>query len=126
RPSRPIHSTTHGGKAHDPPVRLQVHAPRTPHVARRCRPLRARHRITPHHMGARLRRRTQDRIEGKRMALTIYGQLEQGTDEWLEARAGILTASTIGQLITAKTIKPAMNDRSRGLCQTLIAERITC
>ena len=59
------------------------------------------------------------------MALTIYDQLEQGTPEWLEARAGILTASTIGQLITAKTIKPAMNDRSRGLCQTLIAERIT-
>lgn len=59
------------------------------------------------------------------MTLTIYDQLEQGTDEWLQARAGILTASTIGQLITAKTIKPAMNDRSRGLCQTLIAERIT-
>ena len=59
------------------------------------------------------------------MALTIYDQLEQGTDEWLQARAGILTASTIGQLITAKTIRPAMNDRSRGLCQTLIAERIT-
>ena len=59
------------------------------------------------------------------MALTIYEHLEQGTPEWLQARAGILTASTIGQLITAKTIKPAMNDRSRGLCQTLIAERIT-
>ena len=59
------------------------------------------------------------------MALTIYEHLEQGTPEWLEARTGILTASTIGQLITAKTIKPAMNDRSRGLCQTLIAERIT-
>ena len=59
------------------------------------------------------------------MALTIYEHLEQGTPEWLEARAGILTASTIGQLITAKTIRPAMNDRSRGLCQTLIAERIT-
>ena len=59
------------------------------------------------------------------MALTIYDQLEQGGTAWLEARAGILTASTIGQLITAKTIKPAMNDRSRGLCQTLIAERIT-
>ena len=59
------------------------------------------------------------------MALTIYEHLEQGTPEWLEARAGILTASTIGQLITAKTIKPAMNDRSRGLCQALIAERIT-
>ena len=59
------------------------------------------------------------------MTLTIYDQLEQGSTEWLEARAGILTASTIGQLITAKTIKPAMNDRSRGLCQTLIAERTT-
>ena len=59
------------------------------------------------------------------MTLTIFDQLEQGSTEWLEARAGILTASTIGQLITAKTIKPAMNDRSRGLCQTLIAERIT-
>ena len=59
------------------------------------------------------------------MALTIYDQLDQGSDSWLQARAGILTASTIGQLITAKTIKPAMNDRSRGLCQTLIAERIT-
>ena len=59
------------------------------------------------------------------MTLTIYDALEQGTPEWLEARAGIVTASTIGQLITAKTIKPAMNDRSRGLCQTLIAERIT-
>ena len=59
------------------------------------------------------------------MTLTIFDQLEQGSDRWLEARAGILTASTIGQLITAKTIKPAMNDRSRGLCQTLIAERIT-
>ena len=59
------------------------------------------------------------------MTLTIYDALEQGTPEWLQARAGILTASAIGQLITAKTIKPAMNDRSRGLCQTLIAERIT-
>ena len=59
------------------------------------------------------------------MAVTIFDTLEQGSAEWLQARAGILTASTIGQLITAKTIKPAMNDRSRGLCQTLIAERIT-
>ena len=59
------------------------------------------------------------------MTLTYFGDLVQTSPAWLEARAGILTASTIGQLITAKTIKPAMNDRSRGLCQTLIAERIT-
>ena len=59
------------------------------------------------------------------MTLTVYDQLEQGSKEWLAARAGILTASTVGQVITAKTIKPALNGRSSGLCQTLIAERIT-
>ena len=59
------------------------------------------------------------------MTLTIYDQLEQGGTEWLQARAGILTASTIGQLITDKTVKPANNDRARGRHATLIAERIT-
>lgn len=59
------------------------------------------------------------------MTLTIFDQLEQGTDEWLEARRGIVTASTIGQLITDKAVKPAQNDRARGLHATLIAERIT-
>lgn len=59
------------------------------------------------------------------MTLTIFDQLEQGGTEWLQARAGIVTASTIGQLITDKTVKPAQNDRARGLHATLIAERIT-
>lgn len=59
------------------------------------------------------------------MTLTIYDELEQGTEAWLQARAGIVTASTIGQLITAKTVKPAQNDAARGLYATLIAERIT-
>lgn len=59
------------------------------------------------------------------MTLHIYKNIEQGTDEWLEARAGILTASTIGTLITAKTVKPASNDYSRSLTLSLIAERIT-
>ena len=56
------------------------------------------------------------------MALTIYDQLEQGTPEWLEARAGILTASTIGQLITAKTIKPAIDRKSTRLNSSHTAE----
>jgi len=51
--------------------------------------------------------------------------IDQGTDEWDAARRGILTASTIGQLITAKTIKPANNPESRALTATLVAERIT-
>ena len=59
------------------------------------------------------------------MTLHIYEELEQGTDEWLQARCGIVTASVVGQLITAKTIKPAANDYSRALTQTLVAERIT-
>ena len=59
------------------------------------------------------------------MALKIYDQLEQGSDEWLEARRGIVTASTVGQLITPSTVRPANNDKSRALRDTLIAERIT-
>lgn len=58
------------------------------------------------------------------MALTIYDTLEQGTDEWLEARRGIVTASTVGKLLTS-TGKIANNDTSRALAETLITERIT-
>ena len=58
------------------------------------------------------------------MTLTIYDQLEQGTDEWLEARRGIVTASTVGKLLTG-TGKVANNDTSRALIETLALERIT-
>lgn len=58
------------------------------------------------------------------MTLTIYDQLEQGSTEWLEARRGIVTASTVGKLLTS-TGKVASNDTSRALTETLIAERIT-
>lgn len=59
------------------------------------------------------------------MTLTVHDDLIQGTDEWLEQRRGIVTASVVGKLITAKTIKPAANDESRGLTALLVAERIT-
>lgn len=58
------------------------------------------------------------------MTLTIYEDLEQGSDEWLAARAGIVTASVMHQLVTP-TLKVASNDTSRGLTATLAAERIT-
>lgn len=58
------------------------------------------------------------------MTLHIYENLEQGSDDWLQARCGMLTASTIGKLITP-TLKVADNDTSRGLTLTLAAERIT-
>ena len=58
------------------------------------------------------------------MTVTIYRELEQGSDAWLQARCGLLTASTIGRLITP-TLKVADNDTSRTLTHTLAAERIT-
>lgn len=36
------------------------------------------------------------------MSVKTYERLEQGTPEWFEARAGMVTASVVGQLITAK------------------------
>jgi len=59
------------------------------------------------------------------MTLQIFAELEQGTDEWLAARCGIVTASVVGQLITPSTIKPAKNDTARGLTASLAAERLT-
>lgn len=60
------------------------------------------------------------------MTLTIHSELEQGSQEWLDARCGMTTASTVGQLITPKTLKQASSDTARGLIATLAAERITC
>ncbi len=57
--------------------------------------------------------------------LRVYHNVEQGTPEWDDLRRGIVTASTVGQLITTKTIRPANNDISRGLTTLLTAERIT-
>src|SRR5699024_9312897 len=77
----------------------------------------------PRNGGGRVRRhRILDR--GRRVTLTIYDQLEQGTDEWLEARRGIITASTVGKLLTS-TGKVANNDTSRALTETLVAERLS-
>ena len=59
------------------------------------------------------------------MSLIELPELIQGTDEWLEQRRGMVTASVVGQLITAKTLKPASNDYSRALVAQLVAERIT-
>ena len=58
------------------------------------------------------------------MSLTVYESLEQGSPEWLQARAGIVTASTVGKLLTS-TGKVASNDTSRGLTETLALERLT-
>lgn len=58
------------------------------------------------------------------MTLTVFESMEQSSPEWLQARAGIVTASTVGKLLTS-TGKVASNETSRALTETLIAERIT-
>jgi hypothetical protein len=59
------------------------------------------------------------------MSLHTYTDMIQGSDEWLEARRGMVTSSSVGQLITPKTIKPAANTHTRALTAQLVAERIT-
>lgn len=56
--------------------------------------------------------------------LTIHSDLVQGTDEWHQARCGIVTASVAGKLLTP-TLKVADNETARGLILTLTAERLT-
>lgn len=58
------------------------------------------------------------------MTLTVMNDLIQGTDDWLEQRRGIVTASVVGKLLTA-TGRVADNDTSRSVTALLIAERIT-
>lgn len=59
------------------------------------------------------------------MSRLVTYNMEQGSEEWLQARCGVITASVIGQLITPSTLKVANNQPSRSLLYELAAERIT-
>ena len=56
--------------------------------------------------------------------ITYYKELEQGTQEWLDTRGGVITASVIKDILTPK-FKIADNDKTRALAYTLAAQRIT-
>jgi hypothetical protein len=56
--------------------------------------------------------------------ITHYYDLEQGTEEWLQVRCGLITASVFHKLITQATNKPAKNDTSRKLLEELLTQRI--
>lgn len=58
------------------------------------------------------------------MTITYHRDLIQGSDEWLEARRGIITASEM-KLILTPTIKVADNDKSRAHLYELLAQRIS-
>jgi putative phage-type endonuclease len=59
------------------------------------------------------------------VSLTEYPNLEQRSPQWYAARCGIVTASAVGELVTASTLKVASNDKARGIIASLVAERIT-
>lgn len=59
------------------------------------------------------------------MGIRYYPELIQGSDEWVEARCGLLTASEMKLIITPSTMKAANNDKARAHLYELLAQRIT-
>lgn len=53
-----------------------------------------------------------------------HPEMVQGSDEWLEARRGFLTASEM-KLILTPTLKIASNDKERAHLYELLAQRVT-
>ena len=58
------------------------------------------------------------------MTITYHKDLVQGSEEWLAARCGMLTASEM-HLIVTPTLKAASNDKERTHLYELLAQRIT-
>lgn len=58
------------------------------------------------------------------MTITYHGDLIQGSEEWHQARCGLLTASEI-RLILSPTLKVANNDKTRAHVWELAAQRIS-
>jgi predicted phage-related endonuclease len=56
--------------------------------------------------------------------ITYHRDLLQGSDEWLQARCGLLTASEM-KLIITPTLKVAANDKATAHLYELLAQRIT-
>lgn len=65
----------------------------------------------------------QTRIEAAQGPI-IHNDLIQGSDEWLAARCGLITASEM-KLIVTPTLKIASNDKERAHLYELLAQRVT-
>ncbi|MDP4005117.1 lambda exonuclease family protein [Methylobacterium sp. NEAU K] len=64
-----------------------------------------------------------DTIE-RQSTVRIHADLYQGTEEWIAARCGMLTASEISLILTP-TFKAAKNEKERSHLYELLAQRIT-
>jgi hypothetical protein len=58
------------------------------------------------------------------MTITIHDVMIQGSQEWFDARCGLLTASEM-KLILTPTLKVASNEKERAHLYELLAQRIT-
>ena len=56
--------------------------------------------------------------------ITYHRDLLQGSDEWLQARCGLMTASEM-KLIITPTLKVAANEKASAHLYELLAQRIT-
>lgn len=59
------------------------------------------------------------------MTITYHRDIIQGSDEWLEQRLGLLTASEVKLIVTPGTLKPAKNEKTRAHLYELLSQRIT-
>ena len=58
------------------------------------------------------------------MSVIYHDDLIQGSDEWLQIRCGLLTASEMKHILTP-TLKVANNDKTRAHAYELAFQRIT-
>jgi len=58
------------------------------------------------------------------MGIEYHYQLIQGSDEWKQARLGLITASEMKLLVTPAKLEVANNDKERTHCFELAAQRI--
>ncbi len=59
------------------------------------------------------------------MTITYHRDLIQGSDEWHQARCGLITASEVKLLLSPKTLKPLNNEKTRAHVWELAAQRIS-
>ena len=57
--------------------------------------------------------------------IVIHSDLIQGSEEWLQVRRGLLTASEMKLIISPKLLRPAKNDKSRAHLFELLAQRLS-
>lgn len=58
------------------------------------------------------------------MTITYHPELVQGSDEWIDARRGLITAGSM-DLVLTPTLKIASNEKERSHLYELLAQRVT-